>query len=57
MPSKEQIAKSTQNTSIDTKSTQGRKAGAVLFPRNSLTDALRVAMKLQKALAGFKEKI
>lgn len=52
MTPKEQSVNSVQNVPINTKNTQGRKAGAILFPRNSLTDALRVAKSIWNDNAG-----
>jgi len=41
-----------ENIPIESKSTRGRKAGAIPFPRNSLTDAIRVAKSIWNDNAG-----
>lgn len=52
MTTNEQTTDSVQNTPVSTKMGQGRKAGAIMFPRNSLTDALRVAKSIWNDNAG-----
>ncbi len=52
MTVKEKSVNSVENIPIESKSTRGRKAGAIPFPRNSLTDALRVAKSIWNDNAG-----
>lgn len=52
MTAKEKSINSVETMPIESKKKQGRKAGAIPFPRNSLTDALRVAKSIWNDNAG-----
>lgn len=52
MTTKEKAVNSVENIPIESKGKQGRKAGAIPFPRNSLNDALRVAKSIWNDNAG-----
>ena len=52
MTVKEKTTISTETTPIESKSSRGRKAGAIPFPRNSLLDALRVPKSIWDDNAG-----
>jgi len=52
MTVKEKSINSVENIPVESKSTRGRKAGAIPFPRNSLTDALRVTKSIWNDNAG-----
>ncbi|MDE2591149.1 MAG: nucleotide-binding protein [Patescibacteria group bacterium] len=52
MTVKEKTTNSTENIPLESKSSRGRKAGAIPFPRNSLLDALRVPKSIWDDNAG-----